>query len=197
MRDRGAQTTQVSEMAPGDTNVGSRPTSGVCRVVERVHAALTRENEMRTPRIRTGVGLVLGLVPSFIVGHVEAQPLAARAVTRAEQLSCPRSAMARVLETSVGLTIRCTRRIGATTLACDAAWGANYDPCWPVSREIVRKVDAAARKACADGEAGVPHAIYGDADLDYRCVAGKMVRLPYSEVFDAEGYNIRNWKAVR
>jgi hypothetical protein len=82
-------------------------------------------------------------------------------------------------------------------LQCVEPYGVNWSPCGKVSRAIVARVDAVAKAVCAREGRTVSHAETGDAiALHYRCIGGHLTRLPYSDVFDAEGYNIGQWTEV-
>jgi hypothetical protein len=83
-------------------------------------------------------------------------------------------------------------------LVCTNNRWANYDPCSRVTLAEVKQIDALAEDACRQGEDIIPHALYGDAGaLNFECVNRHMHREPYWYHFDAQGYQIGNWVAVR
>lgn len=90
------------------------------------------------------------------------------------------------------------RRQGGLTVVCAYLWGRNGGFCSRTPMTLVKKVDRLAEDACRQGEEIIPHALTGEADvLNYRCVARRMERDPYYVHFDADGYQVSEWKELR
>jgi hypothetical protein len=93
------------------------------------------------------------------------------------------------------------RSVGGHILWCAHASGGNGGFCIKITPRHVADTDRAAADYCktADaGDAGPPHAVYGELwDLNYKCARGHMSRLPAEMAIDSEGYVRANGSRYR
>jgi hypothetical protein len=89
------------------------------------------------------------------------------------------------------------RRLGETIFVCAYLWGRNARFCGRTPLSDVKRVDELAEDTCQHGGL-ISHAMTGEAEeLNYECKGGHMVREPYAYHFDADGWMLEEWKALR
>ena len=92
------------------------------------------------------------------------------------------------------------RRLGETVFVCGYDWGANGGFCVRTPLSEVKRIDDLAEDTCRHGgpDAIISHAMTGEAIvLNYDCKHGRMVREPYANHFDADGWMLEEWKPLR
>jgi hypothetical protein len=91
------------------------------------------------------------------------------------------------------------RRLGKTIFVCAYHWGANGGLCVRTPLSEVKRIDDLAEDTCRHGgpDAIISHAMTGEAIvLNYDCKHSHMVREPYADHFDADGWMLGEWKSL-
>jgi hypothetical protein len=92
------------------------------------------------------------------------------------------------------------RNLGGTVFVCAYHWGANGGLCVRTPLSEVKKIDALAEDTCRhEGpDAIISHAMTGEAIvLKYDCKRGHMVREPYANHFDVDGWMLEEWRPLQ
>jgi hypothetical protein len=92
------------------------------------------------------------------------------------------------------------RRLGELVMVCAYHYGGNGGFCVRTPLSQVKRVDELAEDECRHGgpAAIIPHAMTGEAiALNYNCKHGHMVREPYANHFDADGWMTEEWRPLR
>jgi hypothetical protein len=92
------------------------------------------------------------------------------------------------------------RRLGELVMVCAYRYGGNGGFCVRTPLSEVKHIDELAEDECRHGghDAIIPHAMTGEAIvLNYNCKRGHMVREPYANHFDADGWMIEEWRPLR
>jgi hypothetical protein len=92
------------------------------------------------------------------------------------------------------------RRYGGLTWVCYYNGVGNSGFCVRTPLSEVKGIDELAEDTCRHGgpDANIPHAMTGEAIvLNYDCKRGHMVREPYANHFDADGWMLEEWKPLK
>jgi hypothetical protein len=91
------------------------------------------------------------------------------------------------------------RNLSGHILWCAHSSGGNGGFCRKITSTMVAENDRAAKDYCktTPDDDTLPHSIYGELyDLGYKCVRGRMSRLPVAMALDSEGYVRTQWKLL-
>ena len=92
------------------------------------------------------------------------------------------------------------RTSGGIIWVCSYNGVGNGGFCTRTPLSDVKRIDDLAEGACQHGGPGaiVPHALSGEAIvLNYDCKGGHMLREPYAQHFDADGWMLDEWKPLQ
>lgn len=91
------------------------------------------------------------------------------------------------------------RRSGGIIWVCSYNGVGNGGFCTRTPLSDVKRIDDLAEDTCRHGgpQAIIPHVMTGEAIvLNYECKDGHMVRDPYAQHFDADGWMLDEWKPL-